>query len=277
MIEFKKFENGFEYLEVNNDSASAKIAFQGAHLFHYKRKGKEPLLWLSSENNFELGHAIRGGVPICWPSFGMNNPELPQHGFARVFMWKFIDSKEIDKRTTQIHLRLQNSKESKKLWAYKFCLDLKVSVSDKLIIELTTINNDDKPFKITQALHTYFKVSNISNIAIKGLLKKPFLDAVTNKQHKQEGDIVFNKETDRVYQKVDGEILLMDENRIISIKNEGSASVVVWNPWMEKCKRMSAMSDEAYKEFVCIESANAFEDFKVVEPQKSHLLKATIF
>lgn len=276
MTELKKLENGFEYLEVNNDSASAKIALQGAHIFRYKRKGEEPLLWLSSESDFKLGHAIRGGVPICWPSFGMNNPELPQHGFARVFMWKFMDSKEIDRKSTQIHFRLEDSKESRKLWAYKFCLDLKVSVSDKLTMELTTTNTDEKTFKITQALHTYFKVSNISNIVIKGLSEKPFLDTVTNKQCKEKGDILFNKETDRVYQEIEDEISLTDKNRIISIKNEGSSSVVVWNPWIEKCKRMSAMSDEAYKEFVCIESANAFDDFRVLKPKEAHTLKATI-
>lgn len=276
MTEFKKLENGFEYLEINNDSSSAKIALQGAHIFHYKCKDKEPLLWLSNKSDFQKGKAIRGGVPICWPSFGMNNPELPQHGFARVFIWKFINSKEIDEKTTQIHLRLEDSNESLKLWAYRFCLDLKITVSEKLTMELTTVNTDEKPFKITQALHTYFNVSHISDVVIKGVSNKPYLDAVTNKECKEEGDVVIEKETDWVYQEVKGEILLKDKNRTISIINEGSFSVIVWNPWIEKCKRMSAMSDEAYKEFVCIESANAFEDFKIIEPQKSHTLKAVI-
>ena len=39
---------------------------------------------------------------------------------------------------------------------------------------------------------------------------------------------------------------------------------------------MSAMKDDAYREFVCIESANAFEDFVVLKPQKEHILKAAI-
>ena len=37
------------------------------------------------------------------------------------------------------------------------------------------------------------------------------------------------------------------------------------------------MKDEAYKEFVCIESANAFEDARTVKSNQSHTLKATIF
>jgi glucose-6-phosphate 1-epimerase len=40
---------------------------------------------------------------------------------------------------------------------------------------------------------------------------------------------------------------------------------------------MSAMKDEAYNDFVCIESANAFDDFRLVEPGKTHTLKATIY
>ncbi|MDQ1337601.1 MAG: glucose-6-phosphate 1-epimerase, partial [Campylobacterota bacterium] len=61
------------------------------------------------------------------------------------------------------------------------------------------------------------------------------------------------------------------------IKNGGSSSVVVWNPWIEKTLRMSAMKPNAYESMLCIESANVFDDFKVIKPQKSHTLKAVIY
>ncbi|RLA71677.1 MAG: D-hexose-6-phosphate mutarotase, partial [Epsilonproteobacteria bacterium] len=153
-----------KYIEIKNSLASAKIALQGAHIFHYARKSEEPILWLSERSDFENGKAIRGGVPICWPSFGTNNPDLPQHGFARTSLFKHIETKEIDKDTTQVTLRLRHSNETLKLWAYKFELELKVTVSDSLTMELTTTNLDTKAFKITQALHSYFSVSNISDI-----------------------------------------------------------------------------------------------------------------
>ncbi len=109
-----------------------------------------------------------------------------------------------------------------------------------------------------------------------GLNDKPYLDALTDKHHVQKSDITFSGEFDCVFQEVESEILLIDKNSTISIKNEGSSSIVVWNPWSEKCKRMSGMRDDAYREFVCIESANAFEDFKILEPKEFHTLKATI-
>ncbi|MFA6196728.1 MAG: D-hexose-6-phosphate mutarotase [Sulfurimonas sp.] len=277
MVTIKELENGFEYIEIKNDSAKANIALQGAHIFHFARNSEEPLLWLSKTSDFKIGTAIRGGVPICWPSFGVNNPDLPQHGFARLGMWKLENSEEIDANTTQITLVLNDTQESLGMWNYKFELELKITISDKLTMELTTMNLDEKPFKLTQALHTYFQISNISNIAIKGLSGKPYLDALTNKECKQNGDIIFTQEVDCVYQEVDNAILLADKNRTITIQNEGSSSVVVWNPWIEKCKRMSAMENEAYKEFVCIESANAYDDFKILLPQEAHTLKAIIY
>ncbi len=276
MVEFKKFENGFEYVEVSNSSARVRIALQGAHVFHFARINEEPILWLSDTSDFETGKAIRGGVPICWPSFGMNNPELPQHGFARVCMWRVENYREIDKKTTQIIFTLKDTQESRELWNYSFLLELKVTISETLVMELITTNLDDKPFIITQAFHTYFQISDISNVAIGGLSDKPYLDALTDKHHVQKGDITFSGEFDCVFQEVESEILLIDKNCTIRIKNEGSSSVVVWNPWIEKCKRMSGMRDDAYKEFVCIESANAFEDFKILEPKEFHTLKATI-
>ena len=276
MIEFKKLSNGFEYLEVQNDSATAKIALQGAHIFEYKRNGEDDLLWLSEISDFELGKAIRGGVPICWPSFGLNNPNLPQHGFARTSLFEFISSEEVDSNTTKVELRLTHSKETLSLWNYKFELRLIVTISDKITIELRTINRDEKEFKLTQALHSYFKLSDISNAVVRGLDQKPCFNALTKENTLQSGDIVFTEEFDKVFQKVDSELILLDEEKTLKVNNEGSSSVVVWNPWIDKCSRMSAMKDEAYREFVCIESANAFEDFVILKPNQEHTLKATI-
>jgi glucose-6-phosphate 1-epimerase len=98
MIEEKRLENGHPYLEVINAAAEARIALQGAHLFHYRRKGGKPLLWLSKAARFAPGTAIRGGVPICWPWFGSHpdRPELPQHGFARTALWRLAKVREKD-------------------------------------------------------------------------------------------------------------------------------------------------------------------------------------
>ena len=145
-----------------------------------------------------------------------------------------------------------------------------------MTLELTTTNKDNKSFEITQALHTYFNVSDISHVTICGLDKKPYLDALAMQKKVQSGDVVFNQEVDRVYQEVDGVITLKDGTKTLHVKNQGSKSVVVWNPWIEKTKRMSGMEDDAYKSMACIESANAFDDARVIKPNESHTLKAEV-
>ncbi|WP_304545873.1 D-hexose-6-phosphate mutarotase [Sulfurimonas microaerophilic] len=271
-----KLSNGFEYVEISNKAASAKIALQGAHLFHYERSGEIPLLWLSDASKFELGTAIRGGVPICWPSFGNNNPELPQHGFARTAMWQLDEIQELDEDTTQLRFSLEDSKESRELWDYKFLVELTIRIGKTLEMELKTTNRDNVPFTITQALHTYFNVSAIEDVRITGLEGKNYLDALTLQHHTQEGEIGFSQEVDRVYQGVEDAIVLKDANRDIELKNSGSKSVVVWNPWIDKSARMSGMKPDAYKEFVCIESANAYEDKRELLPNTTHTIRLSV-
>lgn len=277
MIEQKELLNGFKYLEITNSYASAKISLQGAHLYEYIPKDKKALLWLSKASNFQDGESIRGGIPICWPWFGMNkqNKELPQHGFARTASWEYIDSKELD-NSTQITMMLRSDAKTKKMFPYEFELRLILNIGKELLIKIVTKNLDTKTFKITQALHTYFNISDTSNISILGLEDKPYLDALDFKQKRQDGSIKIDKEVDRVFQEIFKPIKLKDKDETIEIINEGSNSVVVWNPWIEKCSRMSAMNEDGYKTFVCIESANVFDDAREIKPNETHTLQTTI-
>lgn len=276
MITIKQFSNGFEYLEIKNSVTSAKIALNGAHIFEYKHHDKEDLLWLSDISAFEDTTAIRGGIPICWPSFGLNNPTLPQHGFARTSLFSLVHSEEVDKNSTKIVLSLKDSSKTKKIWDYSFELNLTIIVGETLSLELQTINKDNREFTLTQAFHTYFKISNIDDISIMGLDKKPYFDALQKAQKVQNGDIRFDSEFDAVYQEVDKNIILKDKDKTTHVKHEGSSSAVVWNPWIKKCSKMSYMTKEAYKEFVCIETSNAFDDFILLKPKQSHTLKVTL-
>jgi glucose-6-phosphate 1-epimerase len=276
MYELKSFDNGFEYLEIKNSSCQAKIALQGAHIFEYKQNAKENLLWLSDKSHFEKDKAIRGGIPLCWPRFGNLDKTLPQHGFARIFKFDIVDIEEIDEFLTKIHFRLKDTPQSMKIWNYKFELDLVFELSDSLKISMKTKNLDIKEFSLTQAFHTYFNISNISNIKIEGLQNKPFLDTLKDEIKREKDAIKIDEEIDRVYQEVDKDIILKDKNTELKISSEGCLSAIVWNPWIDKCTRMSAMSKNAYKEFVCIENANAFDDIRVLKAGDSHTISISL-
>lgn len=278
MITNKKNTNGFEYLEIENKSASAKVALQGGHLFHYQQQNKKPLLWLSEKSHFETGKAIRGGIPVCWPWFGKHQTELklPQHGFARTSLFELLESNEPDEHTTELVLQLKSSPETLLLWPYQFQLVMRITVGATLTVALTTINCDSKPFTITSALHSYFAVSHISSVSIQGLDGMKYWDSLTDETKTQRGDIVINEEIDRVYQKTGNSLILHDADRTIQIEQEGSSSAVVWNPWIDKSKRMADMQDDAYGTMLCIETANALKDARRLMPGEEHTLKAVL-
>jgi D-hexose-6-phosphate mutarotase len=92
----------------------------------------------------------------------------------------------------------------------------------------------------------------------------------------QEGSVVINEEVDRVYFEIPKNIFLYDKNRIIKIQQEGSNSMVVWNPWSEKSSQMTDMISNSYETMVCLETANALEDSRVIQPNETHLLKVIV-
>jgi len=269
----KYLENGFAYLHIINDVMEAKIALQGAHLFSFKHENKE-LLWVSDASEFTQSKAIRGGIPICWPSFGNNNPELPQHGFARTAMWELAESLSLTNESTKIVLRLVNGDDFYDIWNYKSEVQITFILGKTLNIQITTTNQDTKPFELTQALHTYFFVSDIKAVKITGLEDKPYFNALANKYYTSKDSITFDGEVDAVFQEVDKPIKLIDKEQSVKIINRGSNSVVVWNPWIEKGAKMSGMNRDDYRKFVCIESANAYEDKRTLQPKESHTLEA---
>ncbi|OIP54049.1 MAG: hypothetical protein AUK54_07160 [Helicobacteraceae bacterium CG2_30_36_10] len=199
MISLKQFSNGFEYLEVINKVAKAKIALQGAHIFQYTKIGQKPLLWLSEVSEFKVGRAIRGGVALCWPWFGMNKTDINklQHGFVRTMIWQLLESNETDD-CTELTLILSSSKETMRLWPHKFELLYKIKITNELTLELITKNCDLEAFTITQALHTYFNISNILKVYVSGLENKPYFDSLEQENYLQSGSLLFNKEVDSI-------------------------------------------------------------------------------
>jgi glucose-6-phosphate 1-epimerase len=278
MIEQKQFANGFKYVEIFNASACAKIALQGAHLFHYERAAKAPLIWLSKKSLFENGRVIRGGVPVCWPWFGAHpaNSELPQHGFARTSLWELLEASEIDEHTAEVKLQLQPSDVSLQLWPHKFELLLSITVGRRLTLALTSRNCDVHPFEITAALHSYFAVEDVEKVHVEGFAGKSYLDKVTGVECTQQGNITICEEVDRIYRKIEYPLTLQDQTKTVDIDAQGSSSAIVWNPWRKKCAAMADMEDDAYKTMLCIETANAPGDARMLAPGEEHILTCII-
>ncbi len=282
-VQFEQLGEDLSVVRLQSQLGSVSIALNGAHVLEYSDASGAALLWLSEKANLENGKPIRGGVPICWPWFGPHpeDSEKPAHGFARVSQWELIDIK--DERSDgglAAELRLTDSEFSRSLWPYPFELRFRVSLLlGALGFELTTHNTGERAFQICEALHTYFGVRSIHSTSVDGLDGVPYLDQLESMERKdQKGTIQFDREVDRIYLDpptkawVDGS----RSGKRIEIESRGSQSAVVWNPWIDKAKRMADFGDEEYLEMLCYETANAGPHVISVEPGEQHTIGASI-
>ena len=62
--------------------------------------------------------------------------------------------------------------------------------------------------------------------------------------------------------------------RVVKVAKFGSRSTVIWNPGSAQAGKMADLS--SFDNFVCIESANALNDFRMVKPGQRHTLQTII-
>ena len=276
-LTFSLNENDQTIVKINNPHASATLALQGGHLMAWQPKGAEPVIWLSPDATLTAGKSIRGGVPICWPWFGahITEADFPAHGFARTVPWQVINTDQLASGSIQITLQLDSTNIPSQLWPHSTSALCQITIGKTLEMALTTFNEGISEITITEALHTYFSVSDVRNISISGLDSCHYLDKVANMLAKQQsGDITFANEVDRVYIDTETDCIIKDPalSRQIRIRKTGSHSTVVWNPWIEKSEQMGDMGKEGYLNMVCVESANAANNLITIPAGGKHSL-----
>lgn len=279
-VTFKEGPEGFPIALITTPHATAAITPYGAHLLSYTfTSDKNDLLFLSEKAIFKEGTPIRGGVPICWPWFGPDPENLGRsdHGLARNRMWNVVSTYLLKDQECSISFELTDTPETYAIWPHRFRLILKVTVGKSLTMELTTQNRGDTPFEITQALHTYFTVGDITQTKIIGLEDFTYIDKTDESKEKREDTpITIASEIDRIYPTEGGDIIIHDPamKRQIQIASYGSKSAIVWNPWIRVCEQKADLNSEDYHRMVCIETANAQSDRRMIAPSESHLIRA---
>jgi glucose-6-phosphate 1-epimerase len=269
---------GVAVVEIENDLAEATLSLEGAHIMAFRPRDQEPVLWLSPFAPLNQDKPIRGGIPVCWPWFGPHatDKNKPAHGFARMALWTLIDTKVVDDDATQISLELVDNEA---LWPHAFQLQMTVTVGTQLRVELVTRNTGNEAFSLGEALHSYFNVSDVTQVTIHGLENCQFIDKVDNSQRKiQKNAVKISAETDRVYLNTSADCVIDDPGfkRQIRIAKKGSQSTVVWNPWTEQAARLGDLGYQGYLRMVCVETANAADNTVTVAPGGEHRLQMVI-
>ena len=265
-------------IEATTDWSTAEIYLHGAHVTDFQKKGDAPLLFTSQFSRFTPDQPIRGGIPVICPWFGAREGE-PTHGFARTSEWELHEATALPEGGVTLRFSLPETSAGA-TWP-PFSANYVVTITDTLTLELILTNaSADQNFSFENCLHTYLAVGDINAVAISGLKGVDYLDKTENFARKTETNelIKIAGETDRIYVDTSGSVDVLDSKlrRKIRIEKSGSASTVVWNPWITKSHEMPDFGDEEYRQMLCIESGNVTGNKIVLPPGRSSVLKAVL-
>ncbi|PVU84283.1 D-hexose-6-phosphate mutarotase (plasmid) [Cellulomonas sp. WB94] len=275
-------QGGLPVLRVTSPGSTAEIYLHGAHVTSWVPTGQKPVVWLSTESRFDAGSAIRGGVPICFPWFGARagHPEAPQHGFARLADWELVDARD-EGDDVIVQLRLTDSEATRtSAWPYLFEATFTVVVGAQLTMTLEVANRDTTEFTFEEALHTYLAVGDVRSTAITGLEGTDYVDRPTGPDPLpgEAGPVRFTGPTDRIYLATTAQTTVHDEvgGRSVTVAKDGSATTVVWNPWIDNALAMADFGDDEWTGMVCVETCNVRGDSVLLEPDQSHTMTARL-
>jgi len=192
---------GLPRICVSTPAATAEIYLHGAQLTSWQPRGADEVIFLSEQSLWKDGHAIRGGIPICFPWFRnkADDPKAPSHGFVRTKAWQ-LDSVESKGDSATVSLSTTSDEATRAWWPHDFHLLHRLTIGAELTQELVVSNTGTAPLRFEEALHTYYRVAAAESLRITGLDGADYLDNTdANREKRQEGDIVFTGQTDRAY------------------------------------------------------------------------------
>lgn len=266
---------GLDAWLVETPDATAAISVFGGQLLSFVPKGQPDVMWLSPKRA-ALPTPIRGGSPVCWPYFGRQGQgnDVPAHGFVRTLPWELQQARRLDDGSIELTMAppaLEN---------LGLRLSMVVRVGRELRQQLVTENTGKVPASITQALHNYFRVGDAGRVEVDGVDGLDYLDKFEDyaQPRRQQGPWSLRDprdpgRSDRIYTNAGGRYVLRDPvlKRRIEIRTEGSRSLVAWNPGADGAAKMADVG-EGWRDYVCLEAANAGPDVVTIAPGGRHVL-----
>jgi glucose-6-phosphate 1-epimerase len=282
ILDFVETEHGLVKARISLGGVTGELYLQGGQVTAWQPPDERPVLFTSPNSAFAPGKAIRGGIPIIFPWFGpsRHTPAAPQHGFARTAAWH-LDGVEIaGSGSLTLTLSLGDADVGSPFWPERFRAIYTVTFAQTLSLRLAVQNRAIHPIVFEEALHSYFAISDIAEVAISGLAGTTYIDKTDAARRKlQTADLVtITAETDRVYLDTPRQCVIEDREwrRRIVVEKDGAASRVVWNPWAEKAAAMADLGEPAWRRMVCVESGNIADNELRLAADSEHQMSTAI-
>jgi glucose-6-phosphate 1-epimerase len=234
---------------------------------------------------------------VCWPWFAKQgqSSSAAQHGPVRLLRWQISIIHRCN--DDEISISLEPVLQSQGGLAAAGVTGVPTGLHVSLCLTLTntlrqTLHTQNRAcssqsaFELSQALHSYYAVSDAERIAIVGLQGLAYTDRLRDlAQDLQSTPFALKQACDRTYEHaietpapLSRRYTLTDPcwQRQIVIDVEGSRSVVVWNPGDEAARQMPDVPDHGWSDFMCIEAANAGSDVALLQPGEACALTQCI-
>ncbi len=271
---------GLAKVQISSAAATGEMYLHGAHVTAWKPAGAEEVLFVSPHSLWDANHAIRGGVPICFPWFGdkADDPHAPAHGFVRTKSWE-LESITQSGDDVIVSMFTTNDDAGRQWWPHDFHLVHRVTFGAELTLALVMTNTGTGPLRFEEALHAYHNVEDVERARVSGLDGTQYLDKTDAFREKtQHGDVTIAAETDRVYLNTERALGLIDPalQRRISVAKTNSRTTVVWNPWVEKARAMADLGADQWRQMLCIETSNVGSFAVELAPGQQHVMTARV-
>lgn len=255
----------------------------GAHLATWDVDGR-PVVWCSDRAVLDGSRPIRGGVPVCFPWFasGPDGDLSPSHGVARTATWRQADAHGTEvwawTLTDEDVAGGPGTEHLPGPFRLRYAVSLPTDAAHpSLRLALEVANPAEQPLPVEVALHTYLAVQDVRRVEVVGLDGADYLDKTTGRRRRQDGPLRVDGPTDAVLDSPGRpHVEVVDSGRRLVVQAEGSTQTVVWNPGPEQAATMDDLRDDAWREFVCVETAATGDRRLRLEPGATHTLACTL-
>ena len=139
-----------ERIELKTDYASCVVETRGARVMSFRPAGGEEVLWQAEPVQLTDAKWAHGGIPLCWPWFGVNG-RVDIHGTAWRRPFSVVTRREGKNRCELVLARDEGDVR----------LEYTLVLRDSLKLELKTTNRGKQEFSFSAEARAYYALEKL--------------------------------------------------------------------------------------------------------------------